>query len=154
VAVELEAELWVDSGIAERSPAMNRRSSSLILVVSLGFLTACATPREQCIAGATQEYRNVEAAIATAQGNIARGYALHTQTVPYTVTSTCYRNDPYRNLVLPYPCPSTQYRTQTTPVAIDVPEERRKLADYQKILPQLKARAQVQVQQCMAQFPE
>lgn len=133
---------------------MNTRIASLIKVASLGLLAACATPREQCIAGATQDYRSVEAAIATAQGNIARGYALHTQTVPYTVPSTCYRNDPYRNIVIPYPCPTTQYRTQTTPVAIDVSEERRKLADYQKILPQLRKQAQVQVQQCVAQFPE
>lgn len=92
--------------------------------------------------------------MATAEGNISRGYALHTQTVPYTVMSTCFRNDRYRNIAIPYPCPSTQYRTQTTPVAIDVSEERRKLADYQKILPQLRAQAQVQVQQCVAQFPE
>lgn len=133
---------------------MSSRLKLLPLIAAAALLSACATPREQCISGATEQYRSVETAMATAQGNIARGYALHTQTVPYTVTSTCYRNDPYRNLVLPYPCPSTQYRTQTTPVAIDVSEERRKLADYQKILPQLKEQAQAQVQQCMAQFPE
>ncbi|MAN99433.1 hypothetical protein [uncultured Roseovarius sp.] len=133
---------------------MSIRLASLTIIGSLGLLAACATPREQCIAGATQDYRSVETAMATAQGNIARGYALHTQTVPYTVTSTCYRNDPSRNIVLPYPCPSTQYRTQTTPVAIDVSEERRKLADYQKMLPQLRKQAQIQVQRCEAQFPE
>ena len=133
---------------------MSIRLASLTIIGSLGLLAACATPREQCIAGATQDYRSVETAMATAQDNIARGYALHTQTVPYTVTSTCYRNDPYRNIVLPYPCPSTQYRTQTTPVAIDVSEERRKLADYQKMLPQLRKQAQIQVQQCEARFPE
>lgn len=133
---------------------MSIRLASLTIIGSLGLLAACATPREQCIAGATRDYRSVENAIATAQGNIARGYALHTQTVPYTVTSICYRNDPYRNIVLPYPCPYTQYRTQTTPVAIDVSEERRKLADYQKLLPQLRKQAQIQVQQCEAQFPE
>ena len=133
---------------------MNTRVASSILVASLGLLAACATPREQCISGATEQYRSVEAAIATAQGNISRGYALHTQSVPYTVTTTCYRNDPYRNIVLPYPCPRTQFRTQTTPVAIDVSEERRKLADYQRILPQLREQASVQVQQCVAQFPE
>jgi len=133
---------------------MTSRLKFLTLIAAAATLSACATPREQCISRANADYRNVETAIATAQGNIARGYALHTQTVPYTVTSTCYRNDPYRNIVLPYPCPSTQYRTQTTPVAIDVSEERRKLADYQKILPQLRAQAQVEVEQCVAQFPE
>lgn len=80
---------------------MTSRLKFLPLIAAAATLSACATPREQCISRANADYRNVETAIATAQGNIARGYALHTQTVPYMVTSTCYRNDPYRNIVLP-----------------------------------------------------
>lgn len=133
---------------------MNCRLVSTLSVAAIALLSACATPREQCISNASQQLRSVETAMATAQGNISRGYALHTQSVPYTVPTTCYRNDPYRNISIPYPCPSTQYRTQTTPVAIDVSEERRKLADYQKMLPQLREQARIQVAQCVAQFPE
>jgi hypothetical protein len=48
----------------------------------------------------------------------------------------------------------TQYRTQTTPVAINVAEERRKVAQYQQMLPQLRQQANARVQTCNAQFPE
>jgi|UPI00056C8AC8 hypothetical protein len=133
---------------------MKKRAVQCSLVVAVALLSGCATPRDQCISNATQLYRNAETALATAQGNINRGYALHTERVPYTVMRTCYRNYPYTYGGIPYACPSTQFRTQTTPVPIDVAEERTKLAQYQKLLPKLRQEAGAQVQQCKAQFPE
>ncbi len=117
-------------------------------------LAACATPRQQCINDATQQVRSVESALSTAQGNISRGYALHRQSVPYTVNHTCYREYPHTRTVIPYSCPSTYYRTQTTPVAIDVAEERRKAAQYREVLSGLREAAAARVAQCSAQFPE
>lgn len=119
---------------------------------TVALLSGCATPQEQCVANATQQYRSVQAALSTAQSNINRGYAVHTQTVPYTVQSTCYRNDPYTYMSIPYPCPSTSYRTQSTPVPIDAAEERRKIAQYQQALPRLQREANARVQQCNSQY--
>ncbi len=86
--------------------------------------------------------------------NIARGYAVHRQSVPYTVPDTCYRTDPYTNDMIPYSCPKTAYRTQETPVAIDVAQERKKLSGYQKLLPKFKAQAEAGTRQCIAQYPD
>lgn len=118
------------------------------------LLSGCATPKQQCLSGATQELRSVERALETAQGNIARGYAVHTQRVPYTVANTCYRSHPRTHAAIPYSCPSTYYRTQTTPVAIDVAEERRKAEEYRRMLPRLREEARAGIRQCHAQFPE
>lgn len=118
------------------------------------MLTGCATPKQQCISQATQELRSTENALETAQANVARGYAVHTQRVPYTVSTICYRTHPGTHAAIPYSCPTTQFRTQTTPVAIDVAEERRKIEEFQRLLPQLRDVADVGVGQCNAQFPE
>ena len=123
-------------------------------VLAAAFLSGCATPKQKCISDATQQLRGVESALGTAQGNVSRGYALHTQRVPYTVGSICYHNYPRTHALIPYSCPVTQYRTQTTPVAINVAEERRKVAQYQQMLPQLRQQANARVQTCNAQFPE
>lgn len=133
---------------------MKTRVLQCSMIAAVTLLSGCATPRDQCISNATQEYRNAETAMVTAQGNVNRGYALFTERVPYTITSTCYRNHPYTHVGIPYACPSTQYRTQTTPVPINVAEERKKVAEYQKLLPKLRQQASTQVQQCKAQFPE
>lgn len=124
------------------------------LAASVAVLSGCATPKDRCISNATQQYRSVESALATAEGNITRGYAIHTQRVPYTVNQTCFRTDPYTKMTIPYSCPSTQYRTETTPVAIDIAEERQKAAQYRNMLPELRRQATQGVQQCNAQFPE
>jgi len=127
---------------------------SCLALAAILALSACATPKQQCTASATQELRSVESALATAQGNITRGYALHSQSVPYTVNHTCCRRYPNTRTVIPYSCPSTYYRTQTTPVAIDVAEERKKAAQYREMLPQLREKASTRVAQCNAQFSE
>ena len=133
---------------------MDRRLMYCFSVLAAGVLSGCATPKQECIAGATRQLRSVESALVTAQGNIDRGYAIHTQRVPYTIGQICY--DTYRttHAVIPYSCPVTQYRTQTTPVPINVTEERRKVAEYQQMLPELRQQAYAGIQACNAQFPE
>jgi hypothetical protein len=135
------------------SRMMKRRTWCFALSVA-ALVAGCATPKQQCMSDATQELRSVERALDTAKGNIARGYAVHTQRVPYTVANICYRTHPRTHAAIPYSCPSTYYRTQTTPVAIDVAEERRKAEDLQRRLPQLRERANAAVRQCNAQFPD
>lgn len=121
---------------------------------ALVILTGCATPKQRCILQATQELRSTESALETAQANVARGYAVHTQRVPYTVSTICYRTHPGTHAAIPYSCPTTQFRTQTTPVAIDVAEERVKIEDLQRLLPQLREQANAGVRQCNARFPD
>ncbi|MFO7759544.1 MAG: hypothetical protein R6V26_13905 [Roseovarius sp.] len=133
---------------------MMKRAGWCFLLSVAALLSGCATPKQQCLSEVTQELRSVERALETAQGNIARGYAVHTQRVPYTVADICYRTHPRTHAVIPYSCPSTYYRTQTTPVAIDVAEERRKADAYRRMLPRLRDEARAGIRQCNAQFPE
>lgn len=119
----------------------------IVGTVLLG-LGACATPREQCETAATKDYNVLLGAISVTQGNIARGYAVHKQTVPYTYASTCYYG------TVAYSCPQTGYRTQETPVAINVGEERRTLRALQSKVSAYKVRADEGIRQCAVQFPE
>lgn len=133
---------------------MTKKAKFGAAIVFSAIVAGCTSPRDSCIAGATSEYRTLQRLIAETQQNVARGYALHSQQVPYTIQSTCYSTNPYTYAQVPYSCPSTAYRTQSTPVAIDVREERAKLAQYQRLLPQYTERANAGVKQCQAQFPE
>lgn len=133
---------------------MDRRLVYSFAVLAAALLSGCATPKQKCMSDATSQLRSVESALMTAQGNVDRGYALYTQRVPYTVARICYHSYPRTNAVIPYSCPETYYRTQTTPVAINVAEERRKVAEFQQMLPQLRQQTSARIQACNAQFPE
>lgn len=114
----------------------------------LALLSSCSTPLEQCLTTANSEYYAISSGIAESERNVTRGYAVHSQTVPYTYTGSCY--DYY---IGSYSCPQTGYRTQETPVAIDVNEERRKLSSLRKMLPAASTRANAAAEQCRATYP-
>lgn len=120
-----------------------------IILAALLTLAACATPREQCISGARAEQSAIVARIQIAEGNIARGFAIHHQRVPYTYAGICYDG-----VGGSYSCPRTGVRTSETPVAIDVAEERRKLAGLKRQLPAATARADAAAAQCRMTHPE
>lgn len=119
----------------------------VLLPVSL-VLAACATPREQCISSAGYEYASLTSAAAKTRQNISRGYAIHTQSVPYTYIGTCYVNN------ASYPCERSGYRTEETPVAIEISEERRKLTKFKKQLPKAQRRRDAAIKQCTQLHPE
>jgi hypothetical protein len=122
--------------------------------VLLGLLlAACSTPRERCIDGATERYRTVASLISELRQTIARGYALHRERVPYTRFDICFWSDPHTGHARPYSCPHTAWRTVTTPVAVDIAQERAKLAEYERLLPELRAEAAAGVAQCETVFP-
>ncbi|NNE52014.1 MAG: hypothetical protein HKN30_06375, partial [Sulfitobacter sp.] len=102
---------------------------------------------------ATAELRATRIALAEARDNVARGYAVFRQRVPYTVYDTCYRRHRQHRGLIPYPCPRTYYRTISTPVAINVAEERKKIRALQRQLPALERRAQAGVAQCNVAYP-
>ena len=119
------------------------------ILPALAILAACATPQEQCINTASNEVRSIRKGISTAQGNVARGYAIYRSTQSYQVPDICYDSDEK-----PYRCFETEYRTIETPVTINVAEERRKLANLKKRLPAAMRQMNAGVASCRTQFPE
>jgi hypothetical protein len=126
----------------------------LVALTLAALVAACATPQQQCVSAATKELAALQKAIATAEGNIARGYAIHRQTISRQVADICYRSDPDTGERLPYSCIDTEFETIETPVPIDVRAEQEKLAGYRAALPPLEARSSAAVAQCRALYPE
>jgi hypothetical protein len=120
----------------------------ILIGASLLSLAACATPRQQCEYEATKQHQALLRVIAQTEGNIARGYAIHRQSVPYTYTKTCYSG------AISYACPATGYRTQETPVSINISEERRLLRAAVSKAKASEKNAMVALKQCANQFPE
>ncbi|MDE9449894.1 hypothetical protein J3R80_05335 [Aliiroseovarius sp. Z3] len=112
-------------------------------------LTACATPQQRCIAGATADYRTLQAQIKTAEANIARGYALHRQSIPITNTRVCYDSKKK-----PYTCHRTAFRQIETPVSIDIGNEKAKLARLKKMLATAQRKAVAGTKACRQTYPE
>ncbi|SEW04019.1 hypothetical protein SAMN05444851_1030 [Aliiroseovarius sediminilitoris] len=118
------------------------------LALLLG-LSACATPQQRCIAGATADYRTLQTQIKTAESNIARGYALHRQSIPITNTRVCY--DGNKN---PYTCQRTAFRQIETPVSIDIDNEKAKLAGLKAKLATAQRKAVAGTKVCRQTYPE
>ena len=109
------------------------------------LLAGCLSPLERCIAQANRPAVATASAITETQGNIARGYAIHTQTVPYPIMYFCTPPGERSHY-----CTRQGYRTVETPVAINIDQERRKLASLRKILTRQKTEAQRATAQCRA----
>jgi len=123
-------------------------STLLLLAVS-----GCSTPRERCIAIVSKNYKEVQEKMETTQQNIERGYAIHKERVPHIVRDICYKKNPTTQQPEPYVCSSTEFRTQSTPVAIDIGNEKDKLAEYKRLLSKYRAQMDAGIRQCEAQFP-
>ncbi|MFZ1470751.1 MAG: hypothetical protein WAT09_17510 [Paracoccaceae bacterium] len=127
-----------------------------LFILSLGLLTACGTPQEQCIAAGTRDLRVVDQLIAEAEGNLKRGYALEEKVIRFATFTRC-RMPPPQPGVPPPPvrmCPDTCEQIVTRPKAIDLAEEARKLSQLQAKRADLARRAQTVSAQCRAEFPE
>ena len=109
------------------------------------LLAGCLSPLERCIAQANRPAVATASAITETQGNIARGYAIHTKTVPYPIMYFCTPPGERAHY-----CTRQGYRTVETPVAINIDQERRKLASLSKILTRQKTEAQRATAQCRA----
>ena len=109
------------------------------------LLVGCLSPLERCIAQANRPAVATASAITETQGNIAPGYAIHTQTVPYPIMYFCTPPGERAHY-----CTRQGYRTVETPVAINIDQERRKLASLRKILTRQKTEAQRATAQCRA----
>jgi len=121
---------------------------SFVPLTAVWALSSCSTPLQDCVSRATGDYNSTVQAISVAQGNVARGYAISYQSVPYQSIGVCYNG--YGS----YSCMQTNYRTQESPVSIDVSEERYKIQQYSAMLPALKRQAEAGSAQCQKEFPE
>ncbi len=126
----------------------NRIPTLTGLALVLG-LASCATPQQRCIAGASADVRTLKSQIETAEANIARGYALHRQSIPITNTRVCY--DAKKR---PYTCHRTAYRQIETPVTIDIGNEKAKLASLKSKLGQAQRKAAAGIRACRQTYPE
>ena len=120
-----------------------------LTILALALLAACATPLQKCVNDAQRQHKALITAIATAQGNLDRGYAIHRQRVPYTYWGYCHNAYGHS-----YFCPKTRTRLVETPVRIDLDEERKKLTALKRQLPATQRRADDAIGQCHALYPE
>ncbi len=123
---------------------------ALIALTPFALLAACATPQQACIAQNSVELRATEAQILKINDTLSRGYAIHKQQVPYTVMGVCFSEERRRS----YPCPGTRWRTDERPVAVDLNDQRARLAVLEKKRAPLLKAHQAVVKACVAAHPE
>lgn len=124
-----------------------------LFMLPLAVLTACATPREQCINQVTRDTRILASLIEQTRGNLARGYALEEQQEVRTIRRIC-RGSNEDGTTFRYRCDKTDTFTRTVPVAIDLNVERAKLASQEARFAQSQAASNQAVLQCIARNPE
>ena len=116
------------------------------------LLTACATPREACIADVTRDARVLDKLIVETRGNLARGFAITEQQDLRTRRTTCSGEDEEGNEVR-IACDETEVVTRDVPVAIDLDAERAKLASLEEPQRQNQINAKAAIAQCEARLP-
>jgi hypothetical protein len=119
-----------------------------IVLLSFASLSGCSTPLQVCEAQATSTYQSAVNLAAVTNQNIARGYAVYSQEVPYQYSGSCYDYN-----IGSYPCQQNGTRTQNTPVTINTSEERGKLSQINAVLPRLRQEATSGVAACQRQYP-
>lgn len=127
---------------------------ALPLLLALG---ACASTQEVCIDQAGERLNAIQERIETAEGNIARGYAIHVSEEPRAsvgfCTGTGYGRRYHGNIGIST-CIGTDNGPRGQAVAIDVSEERAKLEQLRKTFAREQVTYQAQVAQCRTAFPE
>lgn len=123
-----------------------------ISLLALLTLAACADPKTACQREATKDLRIVQALIADTEATISRGYAIQTEqrTVIYTdfCVGTGYDHGVFRF------CNRAQPVTSRTPVAVDLDDERRKLASLKEKEVELERRSRAALDRCAVAFPD
>ncbi|MBO9478434.1 hypothetical protein J7382_12880 [Shimia sp. R11_0] len=120
-----------------------------LILLTLSSIAACATPLERCLATSERSVKRIEHAIATADANIARGYAIHRYEEPIVVPKHCH-DDKGRK----YRCDETEYHTLEVPVEIDIWAERERRDELRDDLIYARGQVALQSQQCFASYPE
>ncbi|AKS47343.1 hypothetical protein SAMN05444287_3015 [Octadecabacter temperatus] len=126
---------------------------STLLLIPLVVLTACSTPREQCISSANRSVATLDRLISVTRGNIGRGYAIAEVQDVRVLRSRCEGTNEDGS-TFRFPCEETETFTRRVPVTIDIAEERTKLAQLESRREQQASDAQARIQQCIAVHPE
>lgn len=124
-----------------------------LILLPLVALAACSTPREQCINGANRQVATLDRLIAVTQGNIDRGFGIFETEDVRVLRRTC-EDEREDGTVFRYRCDQTETFTRREPVALNIADERVKLAQLQDRRAQTAAQAQARIQQCIAVHPE
>ncbi len=127
------------------------RLSFLILPVLA--LTACATPREQCLSSVTRDARINASLIAQTEANLERGFGLRTEQRVRQVTRRC-RGVTESGEAVVTRCERIRTRNVSVPVALDLNAERAKLASLIEQRDALARKTEAGVTQCRALYPE
>lgn len=120
-----------------------------VLALSLtAALAACASTETRCIREATRDLRTVDALIEESQATIARGYAY--ETVPSNVgIGVSYCGYSWGNIGVGA-CVGNSTWTSREPVAVDLVQERQKLAELERKRAQLASAAAPAIASCGA----
>ena len=113
-------------------------------------LNGCATPLEQCIAGANAEVRFLQEELTERRVNIARGYAIHRETRTEMLPGFCY--SPVSRMQ--FMCMEPVHTQRETRRPINVADEQERIAQLERALARERQRAAQAVDQCRTQFPE
>ena len=124
-----------------------------LVVLPLLVLTACATPREQCIDQATRDTKIMSSLITETRANLARGFAIEERQEVRTVSSICQGSNEDGS-TFSFRCDETETFTVRVPVAIDLNAEAAKLASLEERFAQSQAVSNQAVAQCIAIHPE
>lgn len=129
----------------------------LVLISVLAILAGCGTPQERCIAAATRDLRVVDRLIVETQGNLNRGYALVEVEKTAERWVLCYPARPATATAPARPaemCLREHNYTVTEPRAINLADERTKLAELQKKRVSLEKASRSAVASCKLSHPE
>ena len=119
-----------------------------VALLLTALVSACASPRERCIRAATQGLRTVDALIAETEATLARGYAYRTEPagIAFGLNYCAYSGG---NIGFGF-CSANGTATRQRPVAVDIGEERRKLAELKQRRGELAAQSAPAVAACGA----
>ena len=126
-----------------------------IVIPALLILSACGTPQQNCISGATRDMRVVDRLIAETEANLQRGYAIEEQVISRPIWVPCYPHmRAGQPAAGPQMCMDDEDEVIRRPKAIDLNAESAKLASLKaKRAAQVEA-ASPAIRACRAQYPE
>ncbi|MFV0491584.1 MAG: hypothetical protein ACK5M4_07185 [Pseudorhodobacter sp.] len=129
----------------------------LALMAGAGFLAACGTPQEQCIASVTRDIRVLDRLIGESEANLRRGYGMEEYIETDSRLAVCRLGIPPtagRPGRPPQYCWRDYDRVVSRPVTIDLARERANLSEMRKKRQGLMKAAQPAIAQCRATYPE
>ena len=121
------------------------------LLPALALTLGCTDPRQACLSEATRDLGTIRALIADTEATVRRGYAIETEERTRIFTTFCLGNRT-SNVGLSV-CNSSQPVISRRPVAVDIGEERRKLASLQVRERELRASTASEIQRCELAYP-